>query len=1122
MSEKPKQSRKRSFPVKPQALLLLEKTMREKGFTYSTQEQMYEELWERTGRTISIDTVKNFFNPQFGHHPQRNTIQALATTLGLMPEDLVEGWATSTVSKAASLNTSAITIDPSTFQRMLDKKIRESTANIFLSGNLKSAKLYVPLGLIERKEKSRHGEVKPEHGSVLYRANEYEISREFENDQFLTEVLLQGNSPKSSGRRIAIIGEPGSGKSTRLRQISMWLMEQSSENYVIWISLADLRGYSLEDYLLNKWLKETLNQRDTSEDAQDKLVKIFNQGNVWLLLDGIDEMGLSGNPLAWVNNQIRGWIDQAKIIVTCRINVWDGNRQALNQFDVYRNLDFFDDQRNLFIVKFLDNPELSGGLIDELGKPGKERISDLAKNPLRLTLICRSWQKRQGKLPDTKAGLYQECVDAYYDWKEEPKTTKAQRKKLNKALGELAKQALDRDDFRFRLTEAQITEVLGESDEGLFKLALDVGWLNEIGKAKENYQKIYAFFHPSFQEYFAALAIDKSEFLLNHIPDNPQKGVYRIFESQWIEVTLLWIGLPSVNDDQKNKLINQLVYFNYEPKSAYIYQIRALIIATELISEFHDCEIVDTILDCAISYAFGDWDQKNQELIEYPKNQDFRNKIKACSHPKLLKKIEDKLVLLSENVPNCSLFDLAAIILDKNPDNTIAQKIVNHYSTRFPDRNYTIDDYYRHLGFKNYEGFVNTLSRMYEGDYGSDLFWQCYEQNKNKLKVTKFEDSNNIKGFLKNSLNFVFTDNNKNIFQDNNEAKDITELVGDYEWVWLNKNSLDNQFVIDLFVDNPSYLFSSSGLVLFLDNAIVEKNGLLINIIENNITDFDSDQSYAFNIENAFLQCLDNITNWMDYVLSCDTANDLINQTLEYDYFRYKNPESTLSMDLYYDKLRQSIIKKEYGEVPGNIFKIGIKTTNINIFLAIFDFIVDLTKYYDYLISYRLMDEMLLKSFSFNGDYYLPVKIVDYFANRINYSEFHKRWFNYRFSDQLPDRQYLNRQVSNQSFFLSIKTENLNSITSEIKLLKRFKRRFLQSIPAEIKPQLQALINSQYQTVDINSDDLIDQIEEIILAIRDELQVDEFNLFLDNKNPSQLLLDLRDQFSDLVNIEWNR
>ncbi|MEH2244802.1 hypothetical protein [Nostoc sp.] len=86
----------------------------------------------------------------------------------------------------------------------------------------------MPLGLVERKKQSKHkdnvsseqksdkaqGDISPEQGSELYK--ETEITKIFEHDAFLDEVLKQKNTPKSQGKRIAIIDEPGAGKTTLL------------------------------------------------------------------------------------------------------------------------------------------------------------------------------------------------------------------------------------------------------------------------------------------------------------------------------------------------------------------------------------------------------------------------------------------------------------------------------------------------------------------------------------------------------------------------------------------------------------------------------------------------------------------------------------------------------------------------------------------------------------------------------------------------------------------------------------------------------------------------------------------------------------------------------------------
>jgi ABC-type dipeptide/oligopeptide/nickel transport system ATPase subunit len=55
----------------------------------------------------------------------------------------------------------------------------------------------------------------------LYR--EKEVTQKFEHSEFLEQVIQQESSPKSNGKRLGIIGEPGAGKTMLLRQIANWV-----------------------------------------------------------------------------------------------------------------------------------------------------------------------------------------------------------------------------------------------------------------------------------------------------------------------------------------------------------------------------------------------------------------------------------------------------------------------------------------------------------------------------------------------------------------------------------------------------------------------------------------------------------------------------------------------------------------------------------------------------------------------------------------------------------------------------------------------------------------------------------------------------------------------------------
>ncbi|HIK03150.1 MAG TPA: HEAT repeat domain-containing protein [Trichormus sp. M33_DOE_039] len=480
--------------------------------------------------------------------------------------------------------------------------------------------VYVSLGLVEQKQRSRYrDDVTPQNGSRLYEPDDTEVTQTFDHDEFIQQIIQAKQS-----KRIAIIGEPGAGKTTLLQKIATWILNNTTD-LPIWISLADLQGKSLQQYLIQDWLPAATRKLRVSPEVEEEFCHQFNEGRVWLLLDAVDEMAIASTlALAKIASYLRGWVADATVILTCRRNVWDAGKNVLENFDTYCNLHFTygdsqtPDRVGQFIQRwFRADATIGEKLRFELAQSGRRRIRDAVKNPLRLALLCRIWGLGQGSLPTTKASLYKQFVEAIYEWKQDRFPTNLnQRKQLNQALGELALLAIIQEKTKFRLQHSFVCQVLGNPDDGLFQLALQLGWLNQVGISDSLNERVYAFYHPTFQEYFASQAVTNWSFFLNSRLESIETNNCRIFEPQWREVILLWLGRNDIAQIDKTTFIEALINFNDQCGGFYNYQ--AYFLSAESIAEFGDYQNADSIIQKLIKWRFGYFDLQKQKWCRYP------------------------------------------------------------------------------------------------------------------------------------------------------------------------------------------------------------------------------------------------------------------------------------------------------------------------------------------------------------------------------------------------------------------------------------------------------------------------------------------------------------------------
>jgi Sulfatase-modifying factor enzyme 1/NACHT domain len=395
-----------------------------------------------------------------------------------------------------------------------------------------------------------------------------------------------------ANRRLVLLGDPGSGKSTFINHLLLCLAAHGLDPEQGWLerlpcwpadeadlvpipvllrdfarSLPRERGESTANPLL-LWrfiMKRLADQK--LEAAGDALHSALDSGRAILLLDGLDEV-----PTQEERKRVRAIVDAiarrypvARLIVTCRTLSYQDSASRLDGLLSAELMPFDESQIGRFIDAWYAELRRMGIVRPDEASPlaltlreavRRKDLWRLAPNPLLLTVMALI-HTYKGRLPDARSRLYEDTVDLLlWRWDELRTSGAGEERGLRKLLRDANCQDVDLHRTLWQLayeahSQADVAEgeVLTDIREHRLETALaqlhpqkSRDWAMQIievmqlraGLLLERSPGIYTFPHRTFQEYLAGAHLAARA---NFATEASQRDVL-----QWREVILLAVG----------------------------------------------------------------------------------------------------------------------------------------------------------------------------------------------------------------------------------------------------------------------------------------------------------------------------------------------------------------------------------------------------------------------------------------------------------------------------------------------------------------------------------------------------------------------------------------------------